>query len=92
MPTKAVPFNAGGAAKLPNNKPVVYRIKTEGNRTNYVGVAQRGRVQERIREHIHDARIPGAKVQIEQKPSIREARATEKRAIARSKPQYNKQG
>ena len=41
MPTKAVPFNAGGAAKLPNNKPVVYRIKTEGNRTNYVGVAQR---------------------------------------------------
>ena len=92
MPTKTVPFNEGGAGKLPDNKPVVYRIKTEANRTNYVGVAQRGRVQERIQEHVHDARIPGAKVQIEQKPSIREARATEKRVIARSKPQYNRQG
>ena len=59
MTTKTVPFNADGATKLPNNKPVVYRIKTEGNTTNYVGVAQRGRVQERIQEHIHDAQIPG---------------------------------
>ena len=39
MTTKTVPFNANGATKLPNNKPVVYRIKTEGNTTNYVGVA-----------------------------------------------------
>ena len=92
MTTKTVPFNADGATKLPNNKPVVYRIKTEENTTNYVGVAQRGRVQERIQEHIHDAQIPGAKVQIEQKPSIREARAAEKRVIARSKPKYNRQG
>ena len=90
--TKTVPFNAEGTTKLPNNKPVVYRIKTEGNTTNYVGVAQRGRVQERIQEHVHDVRIPGAKVQIEQKPSIREARAAEKRVIARAKPQYNRQG
>ena len=49
-------------------------------------------MQERIQEHIHDAQIPGAKVQIEQKPSIREARAAEKRVIARSKPKYNRQG
>ena len=90
--TKTVPYSAGGASKLPNDKPVVYRIKTEGNRTNYVGIAQRGRVQERIREQISSARVPGAKVQIEQKPSIREARATEKRVIARSKPRYNRQG
>lgn len=90
--TKTVPYSARGAGELPNDKPVVYRIKTKGNQTNYVGVAQRGRVQERIREHIGNARIPGAKVHIEQKPSIREARATEKRVIARSKPRYNRQG
>ncbi len=92
MATKTVPFNARGAGELPNDKPVVYRIKTKGNRTNYVGVAQRGRVQERIREHVSHARIPGAKVQVEQKPSIREARATEKRVIARSNPHYNRRG
>ena len=92
MATKTVRFSARGADALPNDKPVVYRIKTKGNQTNYVGIAQRGRVQERIREHVDNARIPGAKVQIEQKPSIREARATEKRIIARSKPRYNGQG
>ena len=92
MATKTVPYSARGADDLPNDKPVVYRIKTKGNQTNYVGVAQRGRVQERIREHVSKARVPGAKVQIEQKPSIREARATEKRVIARSKPRYNRQG
>ena len=91
MATKTVKFNERGAEQLPDDKPVVYRIKTEGNRTNYVGIANRGRVQERIREHIRNKRITGAKVQIEQKRSIREARATEKRVIARSKPRHNQQ-
>lgn len=91
MATKTVPFNPSGAARLPNDRPVVYRIKTESNKTNYVGVAQRGRVQERIREHLSENQIRGKKVHIEQKPSIREARATEKRVIARSKPKYNRQ-
>ena len=90
MATKTVPFNTRGAGALPNDKPVVYRIKNAKNRTNYVGIAHRGRVQERIREHISNERIPGAKVQIEQKSSIREARATEKRVIARSRPRYNR--
>ena len=92
MATKTVRFSKSGTATLPNDKPVVYRIKTKGNRTNYVGVAQRGRVRDRIQEHLSDSRIRGAKVQIEQKSSIREARATEKRVIARSKPTCNRQG
>ena len=92
MATRTVPFDAGGATELPNDKPVVYRIKTKENRTDYVGVAQRGRVRERIQEHVRDPRITGTKVQIEQKPSIREARATEKRVIARSKPRLNRRG
>ena len=89
---KTVNFNQSGVSKLPQNKPAVYRIKTSAGKTNYVGVAKRGRVQERIQEHLDAGNIPGAKVQIEQKPSIQEARKTEARAIARTKPKYNKQG
>lgn len=44
MARKTVSYNQGGAAKLPNDKPAVYRIQTEGGKTNYVGVAKRGRV------------------------------------------------
>ncbi len=92
MPKKTVRFNGAGASKLPNDKPVVYRVKTAAGRTNYVGVAKRGRVQERIQEHLHADEIPGAKIQIEQKANIQEARRTEARVIARTKPKYNKQG
>ena len=90
MAKKTVNYNQSGASKLPQDKSVVYRIKTEAGRTNYVGVAKRGRVQERIQEHLSAGDIPGAKVEIEQKPSIQEARRTETLAIARSKPKYNK--
>lgn len=92
MPKKTVTFSRTGASKLPKDKPVVYRIQTATGKTNYVGVAQRGRVQERIQEHLSTGKIPGAKVQIEQKSSIREARKTEARVIARANPKYNRQG
>ena len=92
MAKKTVNYSKSGASILPQDKPVVYRIKTEAGKTNYIGVAKSGRVQERIQEHLDDGTIPGAKVQIEQKPSIHDARATEARAIARSKPKYNKIG
>ena len=91
MGKKTVSYNKSGTSKLPQDKPVVYRIKTSGGNTNYVGVAKRGRVQERIQEHLNAGKIPGAKVQIEQKPSIQEARKTEARAISHSKPKYNEQ-
>lgn len=89
---KTVGYNHSGVLKLPKDKPVVYKIKTAGGRTNYVGITKRGRIQERIREHLNAGNIPGARVQIEQKPSIKEARKTEARIIARTKPKYNKQG
>ena len=91
MAKKTVKFNKSGASQLPQDKPVVYRIKTSVGRTNYVGVAKRGRAQERIQEHLRASKIPGAKVQIEQKPSIEEARKTEARVIARTNPKYNRQ-
>ena len=81
MGTKKVDYNKSGIGKLPDNKPVVYRIETEGGRTNYTGVAKRGRVQERIQEHLGD--IPGSSVRIEQMDSIQVAQQKEARVIMR---------
>ena len=92
MAKKTVNFNKSGAVKLPNDKPVVYKIKTVGGKTNYVGVAKRGRAQERIQEHLDTGIIPGAKVQIEQVSSIAEAQQKEQNIISRTQPKYNKQG
>jgi len=94
MAKKTVPFNEKGIEKAPDNKPVVYKILTDGDRNNYTGVARRGRVQERLKEHLPGRKdyIPGAKVQIEQMSSIKDAEAKEARIIARTKPPHNKQG
>ena len=94
MAKQTVPFNKSGISKLPDDKPVTYKITTPGGRNNYTGIAQRGRVQERLAEHLPNGKdpIPGAKVQIEQHPSIKEAREKEARVIVRSQPPYNKQG
>ena len=92
MARKTVKFNQGGIEKLPNDKPVVYKIQTRAGNTNYVGSAQRARVRERLQEHLDGGKIPGAEVQIQQMPSIQEAQKTETRIIARTKPKYNERG
>jgi hypothetical protein len=76
--------------KLSDDRPVVYEIATEGGKSNYVGSAQKGRVAERIKEHLDE--IPGAKVKINQFASIKEAREAEKKMIEKKKPKYNKLG
>jgi len=92
MANKTVKLTRTGIDKLPNDKPVVYRIQTDTGKTNYVGIAKRGRVQDRLNEHIDAGKIPGAKVQIQQMPTIEQAQATEARIIARTKPKYNDKG
>ena len=94
MATKTVPFNPKGIEKLPDNKPVVYKVLTEGGKNNYTGVAQRGRVQERLQEHLPGGKdyVPGAKVRVEQTASIKDARAKESRIISRTKPSHNEKG
>lgn len=94
MPRKTVDFTDQGISKLPDDQPVVYRILTDGGRNNYTGVAQRGRVQDRLQEHLPGGKdpLPGSKVQIEQVDSIREAREKEQRIISRTKPRHNEQG
>ena len=63
MAKKTVGFTDSSISKLPDNKPVVYKIFTDGGRNNYTGVAQRGRVQERLQEHLPGAKdhVPGSK-------------------------------
>ena len=90
MAKKKADYNKTAVEKLADDKPVVYRIQTEGGKDNYVGVAKRGRVGERIAEHLGE--IPGAKVKIEQHASIQDAKASEARIIKRQQPKYNDQG
>jgi len=94
MARKTVDFNQSGIRKLPENKPVVYRILTENGKNNYTGVAKRGRVQERLAEHLPGAKeyVPGAKVVIDQQSRVETAKSVEANVIARSKPKYNEQG
>lgn len=90
MGTKKVKYNETGINQLPNDKPVLYRIESAGGNPNYVGTAKRGRVRERIAEHIGE--VPGANVRIEQFSTVNEAQQKEARVIKRSKPKYNEQG
>lgn len=94
MAKKTVAFNKSGIEKLPENKPVVYKILAEGDKNNYTGITRRSRVQDRLKEHLSGGKdhIPGAKVQIEQVSSINEAAAKEARIISRTKPPHNEKG
>lgn len=90
MGTKTVNYNQQGIAQLPNDQPVLYRIKTESGRMNYVGVAQKGYVRERISGHLD--KVPGAKVQIEQFSNLKDAMKKEIRVIRRAQAKYDRQG
>lgn len=90
MGKKTANFNKTGISKLPNDKPVLYKIKTQSGGTNYAGVAKRGRVQERLEEHL--GTVPGNKVQIEQFNSIRAAEKKEGNVIKITQPKYNEKG
>ena len=88
MGTRKVKYNKEGTSQLPNDKPVLYRIETESGNLNYAGVAKRGRVKERITEHLGE--IPGTTVRIEQFSSISNAQRKEAGVIKRNRPKYNK--
>jgi len=87
---KKTKYNKTSIDQLPNDKPALYKIETEGGSLNYTGIAKRGRVTDRIKEHLGE--IPGATVSIEQFNSIDDARNKEKNVIKINKPKYNKQG
>ncbi|GBE26130.1 hypothetical protein BMS3Bbin03_00041 [bacterium BMS3Bbin03] len=85
---RTIKYNKSDIEQLPNDKPVLYRIKTKADNLNYVGIAQKGRVRDRLKEHLGE--IPGATVSIEQFGSIADARKKEKNVIKRNNLKYNK--
>lgn len=92
---KSGSFDEEGIEGLAKDKPVVYNIEDNKGNTLYTGVAKRGRVEERLKEHLPGGPDPirgGAKVKIQQKSSIAEAEKAEARAIKKSKPPQNKKG
>ena len=89
MATKTIRFTKTGIGELPIDKPIVFKIQTDTGATNYVGVAQRGRAQERLLEILDEGKVPGATVFIEQFSSIDDAKVKKQNIIDRTKPKYN---
>jgi hypothetical protein len=90
MGTKKVKYNQQGIEQLPDDKPVLYRIETKGGKPNYIGIAQRGHVKERLTGHL--GKVPGATVRIEQFDDINAAKKKEINVIRRAQAKYNRQG
>lgn len=88
-------FNEKGIEELAKGKPVVYVIEDKNGDNVYTGIAKRGRVEERLKEHLPGGPDPvrgGVKVRIHQKDSIAEAEKAEARIIKRQRPPQNKKG
>lgn len=88
---KPRPFNKKNIEQLPDDKPVVYEGLSGTGDVLYAGSAKKGRVQERLNEHLDTGDLPGVKkVRIKRMPSVSEARAAEKRIIQQEDPKVNK--
>ena len=92
---KSSNFTKKGIESLAKDKPIVYKIENSKGKNLYTGVAKRGRVEERLKEHLPGGTDPvrgGAKVKIIQKSSIDEAFKSEARIIKKQQPSQNKKG
>ncbi len=92
---KSGKFDSSGIEGLAKNKPVVYKIENSKGENIYIGVAKRGRVEERLKEHLpgaQDAIRGGVKVKIQQKSNIAGALKAEARIIKSQQPAQNKKG
>jgi len=88
-------FNKTKISKVPKNKPIIYKILDANGKNIYTGAAKRGRVPERLGEHLPGTKdaIPGAKFfQFRQMNSIDNATEVEKKIISREKPRFNQRG
>ena len=92
---KSGKFDNEGIEGLAKDKPVVYKIEDNQGEDLYVGVAKRGRVEARLKEHLPGGADPvpgGATVRIQQKMNIADAEKAEARIIKKSQPPQNKKG
>lgn len=92
---KKADFSAEGIDSLAKNKPAVYKIFNKKGENIYTGVAKRGRVGDRLKEHLSGGPDPirgGVKVEVIQKENIAKAEKSEARIIKRANPSQNKKG
>ena len=85
-------LNKTNIEKTRREKPTVYKLLNAKGKNIYTGVAKRGRVEERLKEHLADGQDPisGAKFfQIRQMTSIKEAKEEEAKIIKKEKPKFN---
>lgn len=87
-------FTKENIAKVPQDKAIVYKIKSRGGENLYTGIAGRGRSQERLEEHkdIKKEKIPdGTRFQFTQVKNKDRARVLEKQIIKKEQPEFNEQ-
>lgn len=93
---KTVPLTKTGVKKIPNTKAGVYDIKNKDGKSEYVGMAKAGRLQDRVQEHLpsstKDPIKAGRSVVIKQESSKAAALKTEMKMIKSKQPRQNKKG
>jgi hypothetical protein len=87
-------FTKENIAKVPQEKAIIYKIKSREGENLYTGIAGRGRSQERLLEHkeIKKEKIPeGTRFQYAQIKTKDRAHQIEKVIIKKEQPEYNEQ-
>lgn len=92
--TRIQKFNKTSVKDVPKDKAIVYEITDNKGKNLYTGVAGRGRVQERLTEHLKFKKdhIPGGtKFKIAQVKNKDRALKVEEQIIKKEAPKFNKQ-
>lgn len=87
-------FTKNNIKEVPKDKAIVYKIKNAKGENLYTGIAGRGRVQDRLKEHkvLKCELIPGGtRFQFAQTKNKDRAEQIEKQIIKKEKPKFNKQ-
>ena len=85
-------FTKTNIANVPQNKAIIYKIKSKDGENLYTGIAGRGRPQERLLEHkeIKKEMIPeGTRFQYVQVKTKEIASKIEKSIIKKEQPEFN---
>lgn len=87
-------FNKTNIKNVPKNKAIVYEITNNAGKNLYTGVAGRGRVQQRLTEHLELKKnhiTGGTKFKIAQVKNKERALKVEEQIIKKEAPKFNKQ-
>lgn len=90
--SRTLKFTKANISKVPQNKAIIYKIKSTSGENLYTGIAGRGRPQKRLLEHkeMQREKIPaGTKFQYAQVKTKRIAHKIEKSIIKKEQPEFN---